>query len=78
MYQSPEAKHFAESHGYRYEARNQTMVKVGAEQDSSAASQSEPNTQSTPQTTNVADCASKTALLEKMKCIADSAAAMKK
>lgn len=78
IYKSPEALKFAEKNGYRFDERNQTMVKVGSEQDSSPTSQSEPVTQNIPQATNAVDCASKLTLLEKMKCIADEAAAMKK
>lgn len=77
VYASPEALEAARNRGYVMDKRNNTMVKIGDKQDSSTAPQSEPTTQSAPQTTNVADCASKTALLEKMKCIADSAATQK-
>jgi hypothetical protein len=78
IYASPEALKFAEKNGYVLDKRNNTMVKVGSEQDASSAQAQTTDNSTTSQTTNIADCASKTALLEKMKCIADNTAAMKK
>lgn len=78
IYASPEALQFAEDHGYVLDKRNNTMVAKGdLPKDNTQVVQPSDNP-TTPQTTSVVDCASKTVLLEKMKCIADNAAVQNK